>query len=176
MSEYYVGEIRMFTRAVVPVGWHLCDGSLLPISEYEALYTLLGTNYGGNGVDNFALPDLRGRVALGQGAGPNLTARTLASTGGTETATVNLSQIPAHTHAIKGTSATGITGNPSGNMWANTGITTLKQYSTDVPDTDMSASALNSSGSGSNVAHNNMMPSLTINFIIALNGLYPQQS
>lgn len=171
--DWYVGEIRMFAGVKVPQDWHLCDGSLLSISEYDVLFSLLGTTYGGNGSTTFGLPDLRGRLALGQGTGTGLTPRVLGTSGGSETVTLDTTQIPAHSHTIKATTATGSTGDPTNTVWANTGATTLKQYSTAAPDTDMGKDALSTVGSG--LAHDNMMPSLAINFIISLNGIYPQQ-
>lgn len=173
MAEYYVGEIRMWTGVRIPTNWHVCDGTLLPVSDYQTLFSLLGVTYGGNGVSNFGLPDLRGRVVLGQGAGPGLTPRVLATSGGVETVALTATQIPAHTHAINATTVVGTTNIPTNNVWANTGSALLKQYSTAAPDSDMGP-ALSTAGRG--LPHNNMMPSMAINFIIALNGIFPQQS
>ena len=178
MSDWYVGEIRMFTRAAVPIGWHLCDGALLPITENEVLYALLGTTYGGDGVRNFGIPDLRGRVVVGQGSGVGLTPRPLASTGGSEGVTLNMTNMPPHSHIVNAAATTGTSGNPTNKMWASTGEQTFKQYSSDAPDTTMGTQALGpaSIGSGNPWPHDNVMPSLPISFIIALNGLFPQQT
>ncbi len=177
MSEWYLGEIRMWAGIRIPDGWHVCDGTALPIAGNDALYALLGTTYGGDGITNFALPDLRGRVAVGQGAGPNLTPRAIASSGGSETVTLSGSQIPAHTHVIKASTANGTTNDPTNTVWANTGSTAIKQFSTTVTDSTygaMNAAALSNNTGGQ--PHNNLMPSLAINFIIALIGIFPTQS
>src|ERR1044071_5917492 len=113
MAQPYVGEIRMFAGNFAPAGWMFCEGQLLPISEYETLFNLIGTTYGGDGQSTFALPDTRGRVPLHFGNG-----FTLAETGGVETVTLTVSQIPAHNHALLGAGTTGTSANPGGNVFA----------------------------------------------------------
>lgn len=170
---YYLGEIRMWTGSRIPTGWRLCDGSLLNVTENEELFSLIGTIYGGDGVNTFALPDLRGRVAIGQGQGRGLTKRVLGATGGREDVALTAEHIPSHTHAISATSAVGTASSPANYVWANGG--TLKPYSSATPpDVAMSKAAL--ATSGGNQPHNNVMPSLAINFIIAVQGgKYPTE-
>src|SRR5262245_29652358 len=110
--DNYLGEIRLFAGNFAPRGWRFCDGGLLPIAENDALFNLLGTTYGGDGVSTFALPDLRGRVAIGQGTGPGLTNRPLGEPGGTESVTLVLGQCPAHTHQLFATNAPATTASP----------------------------------------------------------------
>lgn len=171
--DYYVGEIRIFAGREAPKGWHICDGSLLPISGNEKFFTLITTTYGGDGITNFALPDLRGRVPIGQGQGTNLATRTLGKSGGSETVALTIDETPVHSHTINATSAAGTTNIPENNVaWANSG--TVSAYSTvsDALDSTMNAIALSSVGD--NLSHNNMMPSIAINFIISLNEEYPE--
>jgi len=180
MSDQYIGEIRMFagvagTRA--PIGWAFCDGTLLPISDYEALYTLIGTAYGGNGITTFSLPDLRGRLPIHNGTlTPGGNTYNLASSGGNETVALAASQLPAHTHAINVASGAGKATTPSPNN-AIPATTTTNLYAPST-DTTTTASMNNNSLSneGNNIAHNNMMPFLTIGFIIALQGIFPTPS
>lgn len=161
--DSFLGEIRMFAGGLVPTGWAFCDGSLLPVGAYNALYALLGTRFGGDGVNNFGLPDLRGRTPLHVGQN---------NTGvknGTETVVLTVSQMPAHTHNVVVSNDAGNNSSPSGMVWANK----MKQYQT-VPLTSpavMNAACL--SPAGNSVAHENMMPFVTINYIIALYGLWP---
>lgn len=177
MSDFYVGEIRMFAGQRAPQGWHFCDGTLLNVSDYEVLFSLLGTTYGGDGKNTFGLPDLRGRLPIGQGQGPGLSARALGQYGGSEQVAVTNRETPVHTHTLANVATAGTTNIPTGNVWASGG--TLKSYSpvsaTTPIDANMSAAILSSSVGG-NQPHNNMMPSLAINFIISLNGVYPSQN
>src|SRR5579862_4114078 len=129
MSQPYVGEIRMFAGNFAPAGWMFCEGQLLPISEYETLFNLIGTTYGGDGQSTFALPDLRGRLPLHQGNG-----FTLAETGGVETVTLTISQIPVHSHAALANSGAGANGSPANSVWASS---SLNSYSTNPPDVNM---------------------------------------
>ncbi|BBB90377.1 MAG TPA: tail fiber protein [Methylomusa anaerophila] len=175
MAEYYLGEIRMWAGPRIPAGWRLCDGSLLDVATYQALYTLIGTTYGSTSANNFALPDLRGRLAVGQGQGPGLTPHNLGAAGGRENVVLTTAQIPGHTHTIYATSTAGTANIPGpAAVWAH--CETPKPYSTVTaaapPDAAMSVAALTSDGG--NQPHNNVMPSLVINFIIAVQGgLYP---
>ncbi len=167
MAQPYVGEIRMFAGNFAPAGWMFCEGQLLPISEYETLFNLIGTTYGGDGQSTFALPDLRGRVPLHFGNG-----FTLAETGGVETVTLTSSQIPAHSHPFL---AAGVTGNqisPAGNLPANSFNVT--PYINDVPNGNMNASAIGSVGGSQ--PHNNFQPYLCVDFIISLFGIFPSQT
>ncbi len=167
MAQPYVGEIRMFAGNFAPAGWMFCEGQLLPISEYETLFNLIGTTYGGDGQSTFALPDLRGRVPLHFGNG-----FTLAETGGVETVTLTASQIPAHSHPFL---AAGVTGNqisPAGNLPANSFNVT--PYINDVPNGNMNASAIGSVGGSQ--PHNNFQPYLCVDFIISLFGIFPSQT
>ncbi len=174
--EPYVGEIRMFGGNYAPQGWALCDGQLLDINQNELLYALIGTTYGGNGQTTFALPDFRGRVVLHQGINPvTETSYHIGSIGGVESVSLTLDQLPAHTHTVGAFPSEGNSESPSNAVWAKT---TQAQYST-VPTTNsvkfgnMNSKSLTAFG-GSQV-HDNMMPYLTINYIIALNGLFPSQ-
>ena len=173
MSAPYIGEIRMFAGSFAPVGWALCDGSPMAIGEYDTLFALIGTTYGGDGQNTFHLPDLRGRVPVHAGIGTGLSARTLAQPGGAETVTLNANQMAAHNHAPCAsndaasndyTAANGVPGNSGGaNVY---GLM-------DTPG-PMTANAIGAAGA--NMAHNNMAPYLCVNFIISLFGLYPMQN
>lgn len=164
MAQPYVGEIRMFAGNFAPAGWMFCEGQLLPISEYETLFNLIGTTYGGDGQSTFALPDLRGRVPLHFGSG-----FTLAETGGVETVTLTVSQIPAHTHAVLASTATGDQINPAGNVPATSFNVT--PYINDVANGNFSANTVTSTGGSQ--PHNNFQPYLCVDFIISLFGIFP---
>jgi microcystin-dependent protein len=168
MSDQYLGEIRMFSGNYAPVGWELCNGQKLSINSHEALYTLLGTMYGGDGVSNFALPDLRGRVPLHNGTSPEGTLYALAQTGGTETVTLTEAQLPSHTHQVNAQTVAGSSINPANAFWATS---TVNQYSTLAPNSTMSAASVSSVGG--NQEHNNMMPYFPLTFMIAVQGLFP---
>lgn len=171
MSEAYVGEIRTFAGNYAPQGWALCDGSLLNISENEALYSLISTTYGGDGRTTFALPDLRGRVPVHMGLNTMTgTSFPLGQKAGTETVTLTTAQLPEHTHTVNASSS-GTMYIPTNAIWAaSNGL----QYSTNNPDGTMSATA--TSAVGGNQPHNNMMPFLTVSYIICLYGTYPTRS
>jgi microcystin-dependent protein len=182
MSDYYVGEIRIMAGLVQrqpPANWLVCNGSLLSISQYQMLYSLLGTIYGGDGVATFALPDLRGRLCINQGAGvANLTPRTLAQKGGTEFVSLSEATMPSHTHTLNtaGTTATSPTVASTVTFANTTGANTM--YVKDGLATATKASPADStiSNTGAGQSHDNIMPSLALNYIIATNGLYPQLS
>ena len=168
MSQPYVGEIRMFAGNFAPAGWMFCDGSLLPISEYETLFNLIGTTYGGDGQSTFQLPDLRGRLPIHQGNG-----FTLAQTGGVETVTLTAAQIPAHSHPFLASTTAGATRDPSGNVLGTAVAGSF--YRANAPTTD--ALAANSIGStGGSQPHDNFQPYLCISFIISLFGVFPSQT
>lgn len=172
MGQPYVGEIRMFAGNFAPAGWALCDGQLLPISENETLFNLIGTTYGGDGQETFALPDLRGRVPIHQGSGPGLTQRTLAEQLGAESATLTVAQIPAHGHALSASGALGTSADPAGQVPARS--TNIDLYSGDPPDVNMAAAAIASAGGSQ--PHENLQPYLCVNFIISLFGIFPTPS
>lgn len=164
MAQPYVGEIRMFAGNFAPAGWMFCEGQLLPISENETLFQLIGTTYGGDGESTFALPDLRGRVPLHQGNG-----FILAETGGAEQITLTVQQIAAHSHPLLATSATGTENSPTGNVLSNS--PNISIYIEDPTTVNMSPSAISSVGGSQ--PHNNFQPYLCVNFIISLFGIFP---
>jgi microcystin-dependent protein len=168
MSEPYLGEIRMFGGTFAPQGWALCDGQLLTISDNDALFSLLGTTYGGDGQTTFALPDLRGRVPVHQGQGPGLSNRAPGEAGGAEAVTLATPQLPAHTHTPGANSGTGTQSNPAGNVWA-AGLTAF--IAPGSSDSSMASSSVGAVGGGQ--PHENMLPFQAVNFIIALEGVFP---
>lgn len=167
MAQPYVGEVRMFAGNFAPAGWMFCEGQLLPISEYETLFNLIGTTYGGDGQSTFALPDLRGRVPIHFGNG-----FTLAETGGVETITLTVSQIPAHTHALLASSSPGTSNTPVSNLTAES--PSINTYIQDVTNSNMSPSAVTMVGGSQ--PHNNFQPYLCVDFIISLFGIFPSQT
>jgi microcystin-dependent protein len=168
MASPYIGEIRIFAGSFAPVGWAFCDGSLQAISDNNALYALLGTTYGGDGVTTFALPDLRGRAPLHQGQSIGTSNYTVGQRGGVESVVLTANQIPSHSHAPQGQSGAGTQSNPQGNVWA---ASALDQYSSSAPSVSMAANAL--STVGSNTPHDNMPPFTCVSFIISLFGIFP---
>ena len=166
MAQPYVGEIRMFAGNFAPAGWMFCEGQLLPISENETLFQLIGTTYGGDGQSTFALPDLRGRIPIHQGNG-----FILAETGGVETVTLTVSQIAAHTHPLLGSTATAASTDPAGNVGARLTVAAVFPYGTDAPLQPLSPSAV--APVGGSQPHNNFQPYLCIDFIISLFGIFP---
>lgn len=167
MAQPYVGEIRMFAGNFAPVGWMFCEGQLLPISENETLFQLIGTTYGGDGETTFALPDLRGRIPIHQGDG-----FILAETGGAEEITLTVNQLPAHSHPAFGSSATASSTGPAGNVPARVAVPGVFPYGTDNPLTPLSPSAIVSVGGSQ--PHTNFQPYLCVDFIISLFGIFPQ--
>jgi len=166
MGEPYIGEIRMFAGNFNPNGWAFCNGALLPISEYDALFILLGTTYGGDGQSTFALPNLSGRVPLHIGNG-----FILGQNGGVEAVTLTTSQIPAHTHPLLCAASGGTpNSNPKDGYW---GPTDQTQYSTAASTVQMGNPAISSGPTGGSQPHTNFMPYLCINFIISLFGVFP---
>ena len=166
MAQPYVGEIRMFAGHFAPDGWLLCDGQLLPIAENETLFQLLGTTYGGDGESTFALPDLRGRLPLHQGAG-----FTLARKGGVEDVTLTVNQIPPHSHPLLASAALATQETPAGNL---TGQAEIAVYGQETPLGALNPAAV--SVAGGSQPHGNLQPYLCINFIIALFGIFPSPS
>src|SRR2546427_3527428 len=167
MAQPYIGEIRMFGGNFAPAGWMFCDGQLLPISENDTLFTLIGTTYGGDGQSTFALPDLRGRLPVHFGNG-----RILAENGGVETVTLTTQQIPAHTHpaGCDNNTNAGNSPTPGGHIWANQASTGV--YATAFnPAVNMNPAAGGTTGGSQ--PHENMMPFLCVSFIISLFGITP---
>lgn len=168
----FVAEIRIFPFNFAPKGWAFCDGQLLPLSQNTALFSLLGTTYGGNGKSNFALPDIQGRAVMHHGQGPGLSLRDLGEIGGSETVSLLESEIPSHAHLINTGVADGPaeTNSPGGQVL---GITNRAVYATTQQDT-MSPNAL--APAGGDAPHNNMQPYLTLSFCIALQGVFPPRT
>ena len=164
MAQPYVGEIRMFAGNFAPAGWMFCEGQLLPISENETLFQLIGTTYGGDGESTFALPDLRGRIPLHQGNG-----FILAETGGAEEITLTVQQIPAHSHPLLASSSIGSLPTAQSNIVGKT--TNIDLYSGDSTDTPFSPVAVGSTGGSQ--PHTNFQPYLCVDFIISLFGIFP---
>jgi len=169
-QDPFIGEIRMFAGNFAPRGWAKCEGQLLAISSNTALFSILGTRYGGDGRTTLALPDLRGRVAIGSGTGPGLTPRSLSQRSGSETNMLTVANLPAHNHSINAVTADGNTSVPGGNLPAGTKLLD-KEYSDATATTTMNATMVSSTGGGQAV--NNMQPYLTVTYIIALQGIYP---
>jgi microcystin-dependent protein len=167
VAQPYVGEIRIFAGNFAPAGWMFCDGQLLPISENETLFNLIGTTYGGDGENTFGLPDLRGRLPLHQGNG-----FALAQAGGVETVTLQTQQIPTHNHPMMASTAAGTQNAPSKSVTAASPSVLL--YVGDVTDNNLAASAV--SPTGGSQPHNNFQPYLCVNFIISLFGIFPSQT
>jgi microcystin-dependent protein len=166
MAQPYVGEIRIFAGNFAPAGWMFCEGQLLPISENETLFQLIGTTYGGDGQSTFALPDLRGRLPLHQGNG-----FTLAETGGAEEITLTVQQIPAHTHPMLATIDIPTQSSPQNNL---VGQAAAKIYRAGNPSVTLNPSAV--SAVGGSQPHNNFQPYLCVDFIISLFGIFPSQT
>jgi len=174
MSEPFVGEIRMFGGNYAPRGWALCDGQLLAVAQNDALFSLLGTIYGGDGRTTFALPDLRGRLPVHFGQGPGLSNRPIGSKAGMENVTLTAATMPAHEHAVMGTSNTGSSNNPTGKVLATAPVNAYGNNAPDPTNARFATNAVGNSGGGN--AHGNIMPCLAVNFIIALFGIYPPRS
>src|SRR3954447_15870117 len=164
MAQPYVGEIRMFAGNFAPAGWMFCEGQLLPISENETLFNVIGTTYGGDGQNTFALPDFRGRLPIHQNA-----TFPIASTGGVEQVSLTSQQIPGHTHAFVATTNPGGTTNPNPNLTANS--PNVPVYLQDVTDVNMRAAVIGVAGGSQ--PHTNFQPYLCLNYIISLFGLFP---
>jgi len=171
MSEPYIGEIRMVGFSFPPVGWAMCDGQLIAISQNDALFTLIGTTYGGDGQETFALPNLQSRMPMHAGQGPGLTNRVLAEAAGVESVTLSTQQIPVHTHQLMGSAASATEEVPGNNL---TGTTATNIYANLPPFNAMNPAAV--SPAGGSQPHENMHPFLCISFIISLFGIFPQQT
>jgi microcystin-dependent protein len=170
MSEPYIGEIRMFAGIFAPAGWAFCDGSLMPISENDALFTLLGTTFGGDGQETFGLPDLQGRVPMHGGNG-----HTLGELGGSETVTLTNQQMPAHQHVAVGSTDPAASSSPQDRVLASLPATGARAaYGTDLPYGALDPTSL--SPAGGSQPHDNLQPYTVISFIISLFGIYPTQT
>jgi microcystin-dependent protein len=180
MSDPFVAEIRMFGFNFPPTGWAFCDGQLLPISQNTALFSLLGTFYGGDGKSTFALPNLQGSAPMHSGQGQGLSQRFLGEQSGAESITLLVSEIPLHNHLLMAVTADATVADPNGanlaqGNWTfqgNGGV--MAMYSTDPPNANMSFNAL--TPTGGSLPHNNMQPYLTLNFCIALQGIFPPRT
>jgi microcystin-dependent protein len=175
MSTPFVGEIRMFGFSRTPSGWQACDGSLLPISEYEVLFTLLGTTYGGDGQNTFAVPDMRGRLPIHQGRGPGLSNYVIGQVSGSESVTLNTNQMPSHSHVMVATTAAASAPAP-GPTRLTGAVSNDTLYATELTGaTPITMSTLSTSAVGGNQPHENCMPTLTVQYCIAWAGIYPSQ-
>ena len=171
MSEPFVGEVRMFGGNFAPRGWAFCDGQLLAVSQNDALFSLLGTIYGGDGRTTFGLPDLRGRIPIHAGSGPGLSPRRLGAKGGAENVTLTVNQLPSHSHGFYASNSFAVSTEPGGNAMVSSDQNLYRTGTTPTVNTS-TASITNIGGSRS---HTNLMPFLCINYIIALFGIYPSR-
>lgn len=175
MSQPYVGEIRMFGGNFAPAGWAFCDGQLMPISENDTLFTLIGTTFGGDGESTFGIPDLRGRVPIHAGTASSGNTYVLGETGGVESVTISTQQMPIHNHPALAASA-GQVASPAGGVLA-TAVSSqagMKIYSTAAPTTGLNANSI--SASGGSQPHDNIQQTLAVSFIISLFGIFPSQT
>ena len=170
MSEGFLGQIIWFAGNFAPRNWEFCNGELLSINEYQSLYSLLGTTYGGDGRNTFALPDLRGRIPLSPGQGPNLSNYNEGDKGGLETVTLTTSQIPSHNHQLQVSSEDATQDNPANNILANS---TVNIYNSHDANVIMNAVSIGNTGGE---AHENRQPILATNYIICVNGIYPSRN
>lgn len=174
MSNPFLAEIRIFTAGFAPKGWAQCDGQLMPISQNTALFSLLGTTYGGNGTSNFALPNMQGSAPMQAGQGPGLSLRDLGETAGEQTVTLLTTEMPAHQHSALA-DATANNNDPTGNIWAS-GQKGFGNVYLSPPDNTAQMNPFALSIAGGSQPHNNMPPFLGLMFIIALQGVFPARS
>jgi microcystin-dependent protein len=172
MSDNFLAEIRMFAGNFAPRGWALCNGQLMPISQNTALFSLVGTMYGGDGMTTFALPNLQGAAPMHAGQGPGLTARSVGESGGSALATLGTQQLPSHSHVPRGAALRGNRNSPQEAVWAQPGSgRTVERVYSGQPSVDMSPAALDATGGSQ--PHYNLPPYLPLTFIIALEGIFP---
>ncbi|MDB6073939.1 MAG: Phage tail collar domain protein [Verrucomicrobiaceae bacterium] len=177
MSDSYIGEIRMFAGNFAPRGWALCNGQILPILDNEALFSLLAFTYGGDGQTTFGLPNMQGRIPIHFGQGAGFSNNTLGQVGGTELVTLTQATTPPHSHLAVGASASsGAVPSPAGNVWSANANSASPQFAaaSTTPVVNMAAASV--SNLGSSVPHDNMAPTLAVNFIILVEGIYPAQT
>jgi microcystin-dependent protein len=174
MSEPFLAEVRILPYTFAPVGWVICAGQILPISQNTAVFSLLGTNYGGNGTTNFALPNLQGRVVAGVGQGPGLSPYNPGDNAGVESVTLTAPQLAVHNHAAAAIHDAGNTYSPAGDAWSADGANRAKIYGSGDPAVPMGANAL--APAGGNQPHNNLQPYVAINYCIAMQGVFPPRS
>jgi microcystin-dependent protein len=172
MAEPYIGEIRIFAGNFPPLGWEFCAGQLLPIEGNEVLFQLIGTTYGGDGQNTYALPDLRGRLPLHQGTGSGLSSKVIGQNGGVETITLNNNQIPVHGHTLLVSGDVGTQASPENNLLAQLPPATTKLYRA---PTGTVATSPPLGSSGGSQPHSNFQPYLCLNFIISMFGIFPSQ-
>jgi len=170
MSDQYVGEIRMFGGDYAPMGWLLCNGAQVPVAMYEALYSLIGTTYGGTGTSSFALPDLRGRVPISNGQAPGLSMYPLGAMGGADQVTLTTAEYPSHTHVAQASTQTGDQASTERGIPAAN--STVALYNANAPKDALNTAAVSMSAGGSQ-PHENRQPFLVVNFIISYTGVYP---
>lgn len=171
MSEAFVGEIRMFAGNFAPRGWAFCDGQLLQVSQNDALFSLFGTIYGGDGRTTFGLPDLRGRVPVHQGQGPGLSNRRIGEKAGEESVTLTANQVGAHQHSLSASTDTASDTSPAGNVTATSGSGNIYGNNIGVA---MKGDAIGTTGGSQ--SHSNLMPTQCVSFIVSLFGVYPSRS
>ena len=170
--ETFLGSLLLVPYNFAPTGWALCNGQLLQISQYTALFSLLGTTYGGDGTNTFALPDFRGRVPISSGQGPGLQSYNLGQTGGAESVTLVVNQLPSHNHSVNTVSGVGTSSHPANEYLASS--TSGSVYASSRPDSTLNANAISHAGGGHPV--DIRVPYVTLNWIIALTGIYPSRS
>lgn len=177
MTAPYIGEIKVFAGNFAPRNYAFCNGQILPIAQYTALFSILGTTYGGNGIQNFALPNFQGSVPVHQGQGPGLSQYVLGQSAGTETVTVLTTQMAAHSHPAQAVAGSGQSPTPTANMWAEprVGRSQVKMYS-DVLGSPVAMNPAAVTPTGGNLPHNNIPPVTALTFIIALQGIFPSRN
>jgi microcystin-dependent protein len=172
MADQFIAEIRVFPFDFAPTGWAFCNGQLMPISQNTALFSLVGTYYGGDGKSNFALPNLQGNVPVGYGQGSGLSSYAIGQSGGAQTESLRIQEIPAHTHSLLTDNINGPDNNSPGNAALSTSVNMYTNAAS--PLAQMAGSSIGAVGG--NQPHNNMMPFLVLNFCIALQGIFPARS
>ena len=175
-ADPFLGEITLFAGNFAPRGWAFCDGQLLQVNQYSALFSILGTTYGGDGRTTFGLPDLRGRVPVHAGTGPGLSPRRLGEQGGTERHTLSVAELPSHAHVLKGTSDIADTTSPEEAMLSAKVRTKSFNGAVPAPTPDLNMHSQSIVASGGSQAHYNMQPFLGVNYIIALTGTFPSRN
>ncbi|HLP02945.1 MAG TPA: tail fiber protein [Opitutaceae bacterium] len=177
MSSPFIGEIKMFSGNFAVRGYAFCNGQIMQIRQNTALFALLGVNFGGDGKTTFGLPDLQGRAPLHRGQAPGLSAYSLGEAGGAATVALSLNQLPVHTHAPNANATAGSTDTPApGGIWSAVGRGRTPPYTNAGANVSMNPSAIGTTGTGDTPAHNNLSPHLALNFLIALQGIFPSRS